>query len=345
LSDYRPISLLNCDYKLFTKILANRICEKLDTIIGDGQAACVKNRACVRNVTRLRNFIIKSTSGSIRARNSFKSGLFSLDLSKAFDQVNHAFLWKCLEQYGFPNQFIAIVKNLYMNATSQVLVNGFLSKEISIKKSVRQGCPLSMVLFVLYIEPLLKAIDNEIEGVELGATNFKSLAYADDVCYIFRGDEEADRVFNVIQEFYDESGATLSYSNSKFLRINGCHLGPQKITEDVSLKILGIKFMANTNQMIKANFEALIMTVKFMVQQNSIRNLNLIQKTWFANTFVLSKLWYVSQVIPPETNTRRNRKWRLETFFGLAVSIVLTDLNSGSLGNEEDLNSHRWMTK
>jgi Reverse transcriptase (RNA-dependent DNA polymerase) len=68
-----------------------------------------------------------------------------------------------------------------MNATSQVLVNGFLSKEISIKKSVRQGCPLSMVLFVLYIEPLLRAIDNEIEGVELGATNFKSLAYADDV--------------------------------------------------------------------------------------------------------------------------------------------------------------------
>jgi hypothetical protein len=72
----------------------------------------------------------------------------------------------------------------------------------------------------------------------------------------------------------------LSYIKSKFLRINGCNLGPQKITEDVSLKILGIKCTANTNEMIKANFE----------EQHSIRNLNLIQKTWFANTFVLSKL-------------------------------------------------------
>jgi hypothetical protein len=62
-----------------------------------------------------------------------------------------------------------------------------------------------MPVFVLYIEPLLRAIDNEIEGVELGATNFKSLEYADNVCYIVRGDGEADRVFNVIQEFCGSS--------------------------------------------------------------------------------------------------------------------------------------------
>jgi hypothetical protein len=83
------------------------------------------------------------------------------------------------------------------------------------------------------------------------------------------------------------NGCNVKLQQMKFLRINGCNLGLQKITEDVSFKILGIKFMANANAMIKANFEALIMTVKFMVQQHSIRNLNLIQKTWFFRTVVL----------------------------------------------------------
>jgi Reverse transcriptase (RNA-dependent DNA polymerase) len=256
MSDFRPISLLNCDYKLFTKILANRICEKLETIIGDGQAACVKNRTCVRNVTRLRNFIIKTSSGTNRARSRNKFGLFSLDLNKAFDQVNHDFLWKCLERFGFPGQIIAVLKNLYKNATSRVLVNGFLSNDIKIRRSVRQGCPLSMVLFVLYIEPLLKSIDLEIEGLELDAVELKSLAYADDVYFIVRGDEEADRVFDKIQEFCRESGATLSYKKSKFLRINECQLGPQKIAEEKSLTILGIVFSAKINDAINANFEA-----------------------------------------------------------------------------------------
>jgi Reverse transcriptase (RNA-dependent DNA polymerase) len=128
------------------------------------------------------NFIIKTSSGPTRARHSNKFGLFSLDLNKAFDQVNHNYLWKCLECYGFPIQIIAVLKNLFKNATSKVLINGFLSNAIRMKRSVRQGCPFSMALFVLYIEPLLKAIDREIEGCELDTGLLKSLAYAEDVC-------------------------------------------------------------------------------------------------------------------------------------------------------------------
>jgi hypothetical protein len=73
----------------------------------------------------------------------------------------------------------------------------------------------------------------------------------------------------------------------------------QNISESTTLKILGIRITENINTMINKNFEALIMSVNFLVHQHSIRNLNLIQKIWFANTFVLSKLWYVSQILPP----------------------------------------------
>jgi exonuclease III len=299
MNEFRPISLLNCDYKLFAKILANRISAKLDTIIGEGQAACMKNRSCVRNVSQLRNFIINASSGQGRRRVRNCFGLYSLDLNKAFDRVNHQFLWSCLERFGFPPQMINVLKALYKNATSKVLVNGFLTNNINIKNSVRQGCPLSMVLFVLYIEPLIKSIDNDLSGVTMGPTTIKTLAYADDVCYIVRNDEEADLVFGSIQQFCDESGAMLNFNKSQFLRINNCNLGPQKIIESAVLKILGCRFTENINTMINNNYEALMMSVNFIIHQHSIRNLNLIQKIWFANTFVLSKLWYISQIFPP----------------------------------------------
>jgi hypothetical protein len=83
------------------------------------------------------------------------------------------------------------------------------------------------------------------------------------------------------------------------MRFNNCNLGAQQIPEVESLKILGIKFERNLNARVKANFDTLIATVNFMCRNNAIRNLNLIQKVWTVNTFILSKLWYVSQVIPP----------------------------------------------
>jgi exonuclease III len=294
INDYRPISLLNCDYKLFTKILANRITAHLDQIIGEEQSACISDKSCVGNITKLRNLLAKATSSR-----RLKFAIFSLDMNKAFDRVDHEYLWRCLEKFGFPQRFIELLKNLYKNAKSQVLVNGFLTNQIPINRSVRQGCPLSMVLFVLYIEPLLKMINEVISGEQIGQSTVKALAYADDVCYVVKNDKESDEVLLATQTFCNESGAVLNKTKSEFLRVNQCQIGPQLITENSSIKILGLKFSTNLNATIKLNFENLTSTIKFMLRQNSIRNLNLIQKVWFANTFVLSKLWYVSQVIPP----------------------------------------------
>jgi hypothetical protein len=111
--------------------------------------------------------------------------------------------------------------------------------------------------------------------------------------------EEASGAFRVILNFCEESGASLNINKSVYMRFNNCNLGDQTIPEVESLKILGIRFKASLNNTAKTNFDSLIATVSFMFRNNSIRNLNLIQKVWATNTFILSKLWYVSQVIPP----------------------------------------------
>lgn len=146
ITDKRPISMLNCDYKLFKKILYNRMQPLLESLIGPGQAACLSEKSCIANLKVLRNITIKSENSKC-----FKGTIVSLDLEKAFDRVNHNFLWLTMEKYGFPVQFVNCLRNLYSKASSKVLFNGMLTNEFPIKSSVRQGCPLSMALFILYM--------------------------------------------------------------------------------------------------------------------------------------------------------------------------------------------------
>jgi Reverse transcriptase (RNA-dependent DNA polymerase) len=108
INEFRPINLLNCDYKLFAKILANRITINLDQILETGQTACVTDSSCVQNVTKLRNLIAKAANNR-----RMKFGVFSLDLNKAFDRVKHTYLLKTLVKFGFPENFINVIKNLY----------------------------------------------------------------------------------------------------------------------------------------------------------------------------------------------------------------------------------------
>jgi hypothetical protein len=86
---------------------------------------------------------------------------------------------------------------------------------------------------------------------------------------------------------------------------------------------MGLKFAANLNETTKINFDGLISTVKFMLRQHSIRNLNIIQKSWFANTFVLSKLWYVSQVIPPGNSDIAQLKTAVGRHHNLPAGLLI----------------------
>jgi hypothetical protein len=245
LSSFRPISMLNTDYKLFTKIVANRIQEHLMSLIGPGQSACIPGRSCTRNLEDTRRLMTKSVENK-----QCKGLLMSLDLEKAFDSVDHNFLWKVLRKFNFPEQIISCIQRLYAKASSRVLYNGFLTPEIKIGRSVRQGCPLSMVLFVLYIEPLIREIDENILGVLVFDKFLRVFAYADDINVLIRNWEEFDTVMNIIFNFTKLARIQLNLRKSCFLRINGCSGGPFQITETDNLKILGVIFKATWNKTI-----------------------------------------------------------------------------------------------
>ena len=92
-------------------------------------------------------------------------------------------IYKALTSIGFPEDFCGLIKNLYNNNTTSFSVKGQLSKEIHIEKGVRQGCPLSPLLFNICLDPLLKLIrkENNENGYFVNGKSYCIQAFADDV--------------------------------------------------------------------------------------------------------------------------------------------------------------------
>lgn len=333
LDNHRPISLLNTDYKLFTKIICNRMQKSVEKLVGPGQSACIPERSCIENLKDVRRIMTKAAESK-----RFKGLLLSLDLEKAFDKVDHNFLWKVLHKFGFPDKLIECIQRLYSKATSRVLYNGFLTQEIKIRSSVRQGCPLSMLLFVLYVEPLIRMIDQSVLGVLVYDKFLRVIAFADDVNIFLRNSEELDNVLNIIAIFSKFSKISLNLKKSKFLRINNCCGGPFQVTETENLRLLGITFKATWNDTVDCNYDKLIADMKHRIWQVSFRNMCLIERVWYINTFVLSKLWYLAQIYPAKNQHLAKIKTMIGNFiwknciFRVDRRQLYLDSDMGGLG-------------
>jgi Reverse transcriptase (RNA-dependent DNA polymerase) len=171
---------------------------------------------------------------------------------------------------------------------------------------VRQGCPLSMFLFVIYIEPLIQMINSNTAGTMLQQNAFKCMAYADDINFILTSDEEADQIFDGIDIFCKESNAKLNFQKSSFMRINNCAIGPQLIEERDCLKILGFTLFSDLKITTGKNYEKLFNNINYMINLHQRRNLNFIQKIWFYEyiCFVM--------VHKPDYPTGKRNDWKVE---------------------------------
>lgn len=87
--------------------------------------------------------------------------IISVDLEKVFDRVEHTYLMNVMEKFGFGKNFIKWIKCIYTDIRSCVKVNGFLTEDFKITRSIRQGCPMSALLFTLVSEALGLAIEME----------------------------------------------------------------------------------------------------------------------------------------------------------------------------------------
>ena len=143
--------------------------------------------------------------------------LVSLDQKKAFDRVDRTFLSNVLQKFGFGPVFQRWISVLYQNAQMKILVNGFLTDGIPLDRGVRQGDPLSPLLYILCAEVLACNIraENKIQGFLLpGALGqqFKIRQYADDSTCFVKEIFSLSVLFSILKRYELGSGAKLNYS-------------------------------------------------------------------------------------------------------------------------------------
>ena len=146
--NWRTINLLNCDYKLCARVLAGRLLNVLQSIIGLDQTYRVRGCFTGASVAFLRDRV------DFTSETNTPVAILSLDQEKAFDLVCWPFLFRILANFSLGASFISWVKLLYTNIRSAVLVNGYRSEYFWPSRGVRQGCLLSPLLYVISIEVL-----------------------------------------------------------------------------------------------------------------------------------------------------------------------------------------------
>ncbi len=297
LKNWRPISLLNVDYKIASKALAMRVEKIIHQLINPDQSGFVKGRLIGESVRTIQDIMDFTKNKNIPGL------LLFLDFEKAFDSLEWNFLFSVLERMNFGSDFVNYVKALYKNISSCVLNNGFTSNYFTVERGVRQGDPLSSYLFILAIELLsCKIRENSlISGIQIADTEIKLIQYADDTTCVLRDVQSATHLLNLVQKFTEVSGLKLNVSKSQAMWI-----GSQRNSNDKPLdvewprepiKALGVYFSYDEAAAENMNFAPKIKQVKTLLNIWKSRCLTLAGKILLIKTFALSRFIYLASVI------------------------------------------------
>ena len=215
--NYRPITVLNTDYKILTKVLAVQLMDHADTLIHEDQAGFIPRRSIFNHI-RLAKAIINYAE--ITEENG---AIIALDQEKAYDHIYHDYLWKVLKAFHIPAPFIATVKSLYTHAHTQVAINSVLSQPFKVTRGVRQGDPLSCPLFNLAIEPLACMIRNnpDIHGLDIPCLTEKLVIklFADDTNLYLSKHDHIDIVQRTLDKWCMVSGAKFNIEKTEIIPI------------------------------------------------------------------------------------------------------------------------------
>jgi hypothetical protein len=155
---YRPIALANFKFKIISKVLADRLAEILPFIISKEQRGFVKGR-------NIKDYIaLASEAINVLDKKTFGGNLaLKIDVSKAFDTLSWDFLLAVLQRFGFNSTFIHWINSILHLAKISISINGVHEGYFNCNRGVRQGDPLSPLLFCIAEEVLSRGITNLVE--------------------------------------------------------------------------------------------------------------------------------------------------------------------------------------
>ena len=312
--NWRPISLLNTDYKILAHVLANRLQKVLPEVISKDQSGYLKGRNIstnIRSIFDIIDYVEKSNT----------SGLLAfLDFEKAFDKLNWTFIQKALSHFGFGLKFREYVSTLYTKIESCIINNGTTSKYFAIKSGIRQGCPLSALLFVIAVEILSIALKNDvsIQGFEIGNNTFKITQLADDTTLFLKNINSLKEAMTMLSFYKDISGLKLNKTKSEILQIGTPLTSNYSLFklkwEKERIYALGTWFYKDYLKSIECTYQNRLECLQNLINTWSRRKLTWLGKITVIKTLCISKIIYAITSIEAPEWFIENVKAMLENF-------------------------------
>lgn len=337
LENWRPISLLNTDYKMATKAIANRLAKVLPDIIKQSQACSVRGRSIHHHLILIRDLISFS--------NQTKRPLYvlSFDQRKAFDRVSWDFLFATLRRFGFSEDFISIIQTLYSDISSSFSINGELTLYVTLLRGVRQGCPLSLLLYILIAETLGNLIRSNpklsfsIPDLGLALTH---LQFADDFNALLSDISNFNLLKGMLDVYCRASASELNANKTRGIHINHPSKTPlpdiQWNCDDT--KILGVIFTPNQTKNQVLNWNVVTKSIGARIGLLRMRKLSLKGKAVVLNTLVLSKAWFLARVFLPKNRHLKEIEATAFKYISankhekIARKILTLPVSSGGIG-------------
>jgi hypothetical protein len=343
LKNWRPLSLINTDAKLFTKMIANRLNVHLPNMINPYQTGFMPGRLISDNgwVTTA----IMQHYQQLDHKEQIPAVAACFDQEKAYDRVHPEYLTKTLLRFGFPISLVKSLHHLFFDTQISLSINGWLGSPFRQLRGLRQGDPLSPLLFNLAFEPFLRTLlaAPTLQGIRLDhpqvisrhkqrlmtqppataqatQAKIKLLAYADDLLIFFKDTSEWATAKSLFELYSQASNSKVNLQKTYLVSLSGepyeewnvlCNteqLEWHDKSKTTAIRYLGFPLSSSKNQL-----EAFLADTLDKIRRHTnilhARNMSIKGTSLVANSLLLSRLWHLLRVITvPEKWLHQVRK-------------------------------------
>ena len=229
--NYRPITICNNTSKIFEKVLYDQILNHLikHKLLSPNQYGFCKSRSTLFAMTHLQAEICAAKS------HGFYCATVFIDLSKAFDVINHKILcYKLKEQFGFSESAVNLIMSYLTNRRQKVVINNVFSHECLVNHGVPQGSVLGPLLFIIYFNDIIKLVSNDDSMV----------LYADDCTLVFKCRDKnmlENKIQNkllLLQKYFKANSLFLNISKTKIMYFNKSEISLNICLDNIQIKIV-----------------------------------------------------------------------------------------------------------
>ncbi|KAK3533035.1 hypothetical protein QTP70_006219 [Hemibagrus guttatus] len=240
-SNYRGITLLSLPGTVYSRVLERRVRPLVEPRIQEGQCGFRPSRGTLDQLYTLHRVLEGSWEFAQPVHMCF------VNLEKAFDRVPHGTLWEVLWEYGVRGPLLRAVRSLYNRSRSLVRIASCKSDLVPVNVGLRQGCPLSLVLFIVFMDRISRCSQG-LEGVRFGDHRISLLLFADDVVLLAPSSLDLQHPLGRFAAECEAAGMRVSTSKSEVMVLDrkkvACTLqvGGEFLPQVKEFKYLGVLF-------------------------------------------------------------------------------------------------------